>query len=192
MSFNTQPPEGGCCRPCLPSCWSLTFQHTAARRRLPARFVQRLYCHSLFQHTAARRRLPRPKTHRPARGSGFNTQPPEGGCFYFGGCVLGFLGFNTQPPEGGCHTLFLQKLYRLQFQHTAARRRLRVSSTSSSQVCGFQHTAARRRLLSLYRYCPQRTKFQHTAARRRLLIVSNQSTVKTKFQHTAARRRLRN
>ena len=35
---------------------------------------------SLFQHTAARRRL-RPAARAAQPGLGFNTQPPEGGCY---------------------------------------------------------------------------------------------------------------
>ena len=32
----------------------------------------------------------------------FNTQPPEGGCFFIFAQIFEFDGFNTQPPEGGC------------------------------------------------------------------------------------------
>ena len=75
------------------------FQHTAARRRLLFRLCQRLpisvSTHSRpkaaaeahlptltgtpFQHTAARRRLIVQRI-KDAVDSGFNTQPPEGGC----------------------------------------------------------------------------------------------------------------
>ena len=75
-------------------------------------------------------------------------------------------GFNTQPPEGGCGET-IKSNFVLKFQHTAARRRLTETperaevvdvSTHSrpkaaeidgvSVVTGyvFQHTAARRRL----------------------------------------------
>ena len=33
--------------------------------------------------------------------------------------------FNTQPPEGGCSHLFYQSVTPKEFQHTAARRRLK-------------------------------------------------------------------
>ena len=56
--FNTQPPEGGCNESCIPFCFMPAFQHTAARRRLPAA-VGLDYNADLFQHTAARRRLRR-------------------------------------------------------------------------------------------------------------------------------------
>ena len=100
------------------------FQHTAARRRLPnssCAWLEGVW----FQHTAARRRLQyqsfinntpsvvsthsRPKAAATRNNacqylrSGFNTQPPEGGCFNCVRLMLGMPGFNTQPPEGGCH-----------------------------------------------------------------------------------------
>jgi len=34
--------------------------------------------------------------------AGFNTQPPEGGCFAGTANQPTGNGFNTQPPEGGC------------------------------------------------------------------------------------------
>ena len=101
LSFNTQPPEGGCVPNPPRQSWHRWFQHTAARRRLP-RFRAQLgtgaavSTHSrpkaaanlrcsvniikqTFQHTAARRRLL--SRHPPTlHGQSFNTQPPEGGC----------------------------------------------------------------------------------------------------------------
>ena len=77
-----------------------------------------------------------------------------------------------------------------QFQHTAARRRLRDlsitaeqakdvsthsrtkaaanSSTKSKDEAVFQHTAARRRLQKRWQMAKSQAMFQHTAARRRL------------------------
>ena len=54
--FNTQPPEGGC----------------PDRKTLGSRPRS-------FQHTAARRRLPGGRSSQDGGGR-FNTQPPEGGC----------------------------------------------------------------------------------------------------------------
>ena len=56
ISFNTQPPEGGCAVPTVQSSCNLLFQHTAARRRLRD-YNRASELLSLFQHTAARRRL---------------------------------------------------------------------------------------------------------------------------------------
>ena len=39
------------------------------------------------------------------RGYCFNTQPPEGGCFDYLWSVNHGVCFNTQPPEGGCSNL---------------------------------------------------------------------------------------
>ena len=38
------------------------------------------------------------------RITGFNTQPPEGGCTSFMTVKKRITGFNTQPPEGGCQS----------------------------------------------------------------------------------------
>ena len=101
---------------------SLTFQHTAARRRLPVSC--RETCRNrMFQHTAARRRL-----QRLARRC----------------CVVPR--FNTQPREGGCRSLILWCRLMPGFQHTAARRRLPDQISAPLKGVMFQHTAARRRL----------------------------------------------
>ena len=77
IRFNTQPPEGGwkSTLNCAITHW---FQHSAARRRLVAEYGLR-EPYTLFQHSAARRRLRLIRT-RPSSLTGFNTQPPEGGC----------------------------------------------------------------------------------------------------------------
>ena len=99
------------------------------------------------------------------------------------------------------------------FQHTAARRRLRLAIDEHfGKLKMFQHTAARRRLHrakqkprldDCFNTQPPEggcnannsglqysSKFQHTAARRRLRATNETSTLSAKFQHTAARRRL--
>ena len=76
--------------------------------------------------------------------------------------------FNTQPRGGGCHLLIKKQANKQEFQHTAARRRLRFKTRRPNALSrfntqprgggcksdfrfvffgGFQHTAARRRLL---------------------------------------------
>ena len=54
----------------------------------------------------------------------FNTQPPEGG--WNTDLAEPYIpkGFNTQPPEGGWDTDITWFLFKVLFQHTAARRRL--------------------------------------------------------------------
>ena len=66
--------------------------------------------------------------------------------------------FNTQPPEGGCIIGFNLFPYLLQFQHTAARRRLRRVSMLKTVALPFQHTAARRRLHAAQEYYQQLIK----------------------------------
>ena len=101
----------------------------------------------------------------------------------------------------------------LLFQHTAARRRLRVwgqklhrgfecfNTQPHEGGCEveclmrrvleeFQHTAARRRLLNQAEAPSCAMMFQHTAARRRLRQVVILPYHSFLFQHTAARRRL--
>ena len=124
----------------------------------------------------------------------FNTQPPEGGCFYVNEeCYLmlvsthsrpkaaGFFyisinlltGFNTQPPEGGC------------FFSGGSFDGFGVSTHSRPKAAGHRRDSARMR----DRFNTQPPEggwlmkakenlhrmFQHTAARRRLLII-NQNT----------------
>ena len=78
-----------------------------------------------FQHTAARRRLGADRR-ADLPQCGFNTQPPEGGCNELLRLKPEAKGFNTQPPEGGCRNQPNGGLLCAGFQHTAARRRLRL------------------------------------------------------------------
>ena len=99
LSFNTQPPEGGC-----PSANCRTAEHSG------------------FQHTAARRRL---DTNQkcPAHCESFNTQPPEGGCSRLkpSGCLTS-VSTHSRPKAAAPTSSASIRLY--EFQHTAARRRL--------------------------------------------------------------------
>ncbi len=54
-----------------------------------------------FQHTAARRRLDISEFFSGFTHKSFNTQPPEGGWAILAIDRCGAGGFNTQPPEGG-------------------------------------------------------------------------------------------
>ena len=148
------------------------FQHTAARRRLAyAGYPVRLAL--MFQHTAARRRLGKEdtcihayskvSTHSRPKAAGAvdaafaavfdvstHSRPKaagrSGNLFY-----TSFSCFNTQPPEGGWEMITDAYGNRVQFQHTAARRRLDSSRVKKPYWNWFQHTAARRRLAVLRR-----------------------------------------
>ena len=126
------------------------FQHTAARRRLHTP------CHNwiaimMFQHTAARRRLPNftsvkavkilVSTHSRAEAAAtfvfsydhihnsFNTQPRGGGCKARKTKANCGQRFNTQPRGGGCVRPVTARESKVVFQHTAARRRLLLSTS---------------------------------------------------------------
>ncbi len=97
-----------------------------------------------FQHTAARRRL-----RRGCRGRGgidcFNTQPPEGGCVCQCPIANGNAGFNTQPPEGGCFVRFAPLLMSGVSTHSRPKAAAFKAKKKENDI-QFQHTAARRRL----------------------------------------------
>ena len=143
MRFNTQPPEGGC-QISADGSGNMTFQHTAARRRLSWLKTAAQICTGFntqppeggwywiptvilphgFQHTAARRRLRRLADFGVAI-AGFNTQPPEGGCYLtlFDG-DLSWVSTHSRPKAAECFRRFA--MLDSGFQHTAARRRLSI------------------------------------------------------------------
>ena len=99
-------------------------------------------------------------------------------------------GFNTQPPEGGCLILPILQKSAQKFQHTAARRRLRRFILSPCKPCCFNTQPPEGGCARPHGTMPAWTEFQHTAARRRLLIRCSGGFCLGAFQHTAARRRL--
>ena len=98
--FNTQPPEGGWrrwpSRYWLLRCFNTQPPEGGWRRNSPMRNQI-----MTFQHTAARRRLEKYYSSTDIYIKGFNTQPPEGGWSYFRKYNSIHFCFNTQPPEGG-------------------------------------------------------------------------------------------
>ena len=123
----------------------MSFQHTAARRRLGGRSIRwRLY--RRFQHTAARRRLEKKfsslemikmvSTHSRPKAAGYGLPRTRITVFKFqhtaarrrleitsAGKIRRY-SFNTQPPEGGWANTPKFAIFSKMFQHTAARRRL--------------------------------------------------------------------
>ena len=166
MSFNSQPPEGGWRYQAMKPTIMISFQLTAARRRLdqPACRLNRA---SAFQLTAARRRLVRFRFRPKSRKS-----------------------FQLTAARRRLAIAACSGLYSPLFQLTAARRRLvnrgllravfaivsthsRPKAAGDGFACGkplhtFQLTAARRRLAFMKKAVNSVTKFQLTAARRRL------------------------
>ena len=150
-----------------PNLKQVLFQHTAARRRLASCCATKARCKKvLFQHTAARRRLtPSPTPSYPTYG--FNTQPPEGGC-YAGSKASSLKWVSTHSRPKAAEFSHRRGFVVKQFQHTAARRRLGLVVGFAPRKSWFQHTAARRRLPQVLFFQTKRNRFQHTAARRRL------------------------
>ena len=122
---------------------------------------------------------------------GFNTQPPEGGWrVKIISTVLNMVSTHSRPKAAGAGSSNNPNAFK-KFQHTAARRRLARTITTTNPKRLFQHTAARRRLGPRPYPRPYRRQvFQHTAARRRLALFGCGQTPSVWFQHTAARRRL--
>ncbi len=175
---------------CLRISLLMGFQHTAARRRLPAR------CYIMSHHSQVSTHS-RPKAAASRRSgyerglSSFNTQPRGGGCdspeISFDNLPSVsthsraeaaantistfkhvFNCFNTQPRGGGCISVASQNS-----------RLFDVSTHSRAEAAAYQ----------IYKIQHKRL-FQHTAARRRLLCLSLIHILISGFQHTAARRRL--
>ena len=120
-SFNTQPPEGGWdqnaassrrfavsthSRPKAAGRYAATWRRcclvSTHSRPKAAGLNLKVYLTKImmFQHTAARRRLDG-RFRLEAQGTGFNTQPPEGGWVLMLSAIATRPSFNTQPPEGG-------------------------------------------------------------------------------------------
>ena len=126
-SFNTQPPEGGCLFLRNKDGVLVAFQHTATRRWLRAVIQRTERIHSVSTHS-----------HPKVAASSSHI------------CSPGSAGFNTQPPEGGCFKFLTYHKTKHPFQHTATRRWLPRISAEPVQSYKFQHTATRRWLLLLH------------------------------------------
>ena len=188
--FNTQPSEGGWGQAVCPTTdhtvsthsrpkaagfmiWGSDprqnqFQHTAARRRLVIQ-EQSNSLKKLFQHTAARRRLVISSLLIPASNMvSTHSRPKAAGSDILTAVTGSDVSTHSRPKAAGPDLVFEARY--LEFQHTAARRRLEVAPNLPFELLGFQHTAARRRLAFHTNSHPHSNRFQHTAARRRLDI----------------------
>ena len=101
----------------------LSFQHTAARRRLEATLKAKATI-TTFQHTAARRRLALVISFSGVPCAVSTHSRPKAAGQFVAVVVLDVVCFNTQPPEGGWGVVFAGAVQDMMFQHTAARRRL--------------------------------------------------------------------
>ena len=187
-----------------------SFQHTAARRRLPlyfsvsycflkvsthsrAKAAARVYLmlpfHNGFQHTAARRRLQKSSNRiNPTRC--FNTQPREGGCHQTGARRRHTESFNTQPREGGCAKKIIIKLITCSFNTQPREGGCAILSESGKLADLFQHTAARRRLHKKTKTCDNTehvsTHSRAKAAANRRKLSDYQNKVSTHSRAKAA------
>ena len=167
------------------------FQHTAARRRLPKDGIFTATFEVVSTHS-------RPKAAANVKSitirkwSGFNTQPPEGGCqSEIRGLMMAHdVSTHSRPKAAAC----VPSVYAISvflFQHTAARRRLHHVFVVPDRIVMFQHTAARRRLHWLHGLadawtCSFNTQPPEGGCRHQDLLLCFARV----FQHTAARRRL--
>ena len=125
----------------------IPFQHTAARRRLPfvAHISRPIY--RVSTHSRPKAAAKAPNKLIAFVGVSTHSRPKAAAKHLFSRISISISGFNTQPPEGGCFSHGLTRSSGVGFQHTAARRRLRQNGAGGySATLTFQHTAARRRL----------------------------------------------
>ena len=154
-SFNTQPPEGGWAASHLPKAAKIAFQHTAARRRLthqhrPFGMGKRFNTQPpeggwdcrfqfaadrLFQHTAARRRLACYRGAILAAGVSTHSRPKAADKMHSLLRDRRVVSTHSRPKAAG-HWVWRVSSSAL-FQHTAARRRLRVKPVHLSCLHGF-------------------------------------------------------
>ena len=166
LGFNTQPPEGGCCRRAGKSEDSGVSTHSrpkaaaiARRHRNPMPYgfntqppeggcFRRQYrdlVENLFQHTAARRRLRSPSSWRKPV-SAFQHTAARRRLPHTTGEQVMKQSFNTQPPEGGCADCGRLHHYSKVSTHSRPKAAALVPLVAHSPSSWFQHTAARRRL----------------------------------------------
>ena len=187
LSFNTQPPEGGCCpRPGGSERQGLvsTHSHPKVAAILGDLVIFIAVCFNTQPPEGGcfygRQNI---KNH-----TGFNTQPPEGGCpqNLRLDCRTG--GFNTQPPEGGCSRLNTILTVSRPFQHTATRRWLLMRLATAGKFIGFNTQPPEGGCISgcVFKriYCSFNTQPPEGGCAYFAIFISPTAV----FQHTATRR----
>ena len=194
VSFNTQPPEGGCKRGDKWRVEIYKFQHTATRRWLPSATAF-INSSSLFQHTATRRWLHQCDHLVPlATPVSTHSHPKVAALMAHWQAALRIpfqhtatrrwlqtllnrlnwqaKCFNTQPPEGGCPGGSAIGCKFIMFQHTATRRWLQAKRSSFTQSISVS-THSHPKVAAKFNLDDFSVKeFQHTATRRWLLIIA--------------------
>ena len=144
----------------------------------------------MFQHTAARRRLAQVKGRASRKICVSTHSRPKAAGRLIDVHLRGLIVSTHSRPKaaGRKRRLTVQPL---QFQHTAARRRLAGSLGAGFPTFGSFNTQPPEGGWAWRAQEKDATaKFQHTAARRRLGLVTGYGEGENRFQHTAARRRL--
>ena len=157
--FNTQPPEGGWLLFTSLLFFFYLFQHTAARRRLVgiiAKIILKLVVSTHSRPKAAGSSCMHQKycrhvsTHSRPKAAGysnvltcrtplcFNTQPPEGGWYHHSRAnrLNHKVSTHSRPKAAGYDKCKHSK-HNIQFQHTAARRRLAPPTSVFLELLGF-------------------------------------------------------
>ena len=188
-SFNTQPPEGGWCRPLWQTSSQIGFNTQPPEGGWPAAHprLQPFACFNTqppeggwnslspfsrirrgFQHTAARRRL---------------------GCYYNRHISVCQVSTHSRPKAAGQDNF--GQTAPAEFQHTAARRRLGLDKQTIGYRLRFQHTAARRRLVwEVKKSAEKKISFNTQPPEGGWIYFYFHFLFPPVFQHTAARRRL--
>ena len=123
---------------------TVVFQHTAARRRLLA-CIHRPLTDGQFQHTAARRRL-RPVRRKRRAGRPVSTHSRPKAAATLDAFAAAAIAVSTHSRPKAAAEVAAKDDFLNMFQHTAARRRLPGAGSEPHLASWFQHTAARRRL----------------------------------------------
>ena len=123
ICFNTQPPEGDCVFSPAGGRGKTCFNTQPPEGDCHVRFFKPVGIG--FQHTAARRRLIKSGVDGTMSQVSTHSRPKATACLV--ACLVAcMISFNTQPPEGDWYLHHLFSGFDL-FQHTAARRRLRMT-----------------------------------------------------------------
>ena len=123
--FNTQPHEGGCRTTYSPSDKRAGFNTQPHEGGCPARTTAPSVKDPVSTHSRTKAAANTGTIVYESK-FGFNTQPHEGGCLISVRHCPQPTGFNTQPHEGGCNLTIERLKKMIEFQHTAARRRLHL------------------------------------------------------------------
>ena len=135
FGFNTQPPEGGCCLKNWLALGGSRFNTQPPEGGCAVAgflgFSEAVSTHSRPKAAAIGDvvliQVGSVSTHSRPKAAADNTQ--SGG--------TGKRSFNTQPPEGGCSGIEVLSGGHPKFQHTAARRRLRLPKGYAENPCCF-------------------------------------------------------